>query len=73
MLELAGAIVTIDAMGCQKDIAEKIVDKDADFLLAVKDNQPHLREAIEAAFVQIDDPDIANAGSHHYVTQQDQL
>jgi predicted transposase YbfD/YdcC len=70
MLELAGAIVTIDAMGCQKDIAEKIVDKGADFLLAVKDNQPNLREAIETSFVKIDNQDIENTGSRHYATQE---
>ena len=70
MLELAGAIVTIDAMGCQKDIAEKIVDKKADFVLAVKDNQPNLREAIEASFVEIDNQDSENTGSRHYATKE---
>jgi predicted transposase YbfD/YdcC len=39
MLAIAGAIVTIDAMGCQRDIAEKIVDKKADYILALKGNQ----------------------------------
>jgi predicted transposase YbfD/YdcC len=70
MLELAGAIVTIDAMGCQKDIAEKIVGKEADFVLAVKDNQPNLREAIETSFVEIDSQDFENTGSRHYATQE---
>lgn len=70
MLELAGAIVTIDAMGCQKDIAERIVGKDADFILAVKDNQPKLREAIENSFVKIDDQAVENTGSRHYATQE---
>ena len=41
-LELAGALVTIDAMGCQTDIAEKIRNKQADYLLALKDNWPAL-------------------------------
>jgi predicted transposase YbfD/YdcC len=41
--------VTIDAMGCQKTIAEAIVDKEGDYLLAVKDNQPKLKEAIVAS------------------------
>lgn len=45
-----GAIVTIDAMGCQTDIAQRIVDGEGDYLLAVKDNQPKLREAIEEFF-----------------------
>lgn len=70
MLELAGAIVTIDAMGCQKDIAEKIVDKEAEFVLAVKDNQPKLREAIETAFVEIDHLDNELTGSRHYATRE---
>jgi predicted transposase YbfD/YdcC len=70
MLELTGAIVTIDAMGCQKDIAKKIVDKEADFVLAVKDNQPNLREAIETSFVKIDKQDSENTGSRHYATQE---
>src|SRR4030095_14327083 len=47
MLEIRGAIVTIDAMGCQRDIAEKIVDKKADYVLALKGNQGSLREDVE--------------------------
>jgi predicted transposase YbfD/YdcC len=40
LLQLKDCMVTIDAMGCQKDIAAKIVNAEADYLLAVKDNQP---------------------------------
>jgi predicted transposase YbfD/YdcC len=50
MLELTGAIVTIDAMGCQKEIAKKIVSGGGDYTLAVKDNQPALRTAVESFF-----------------------
>ncbi len=39
LLNISGCLVTIDAMGCQKKIAQKIVDKNADYLLAVKGNQ----------------------------------
>lgn len=39
VLALKGCIVTIDAMGCQKDIAQKIIDKEADYVLALKENQ----------------------------------
>ena len=39
MLKLGGCIVTMGAMGCQKEIAQKIVDREADYLLAVKENQ----------------------------------
>jgi predicted transposase YbfD/YdcC len=47
MLAIEGAIVTIDAMGCQRDIAQKIIDKKADYLLALKGNQGSLREDVE--------------------------
>ncbi len=44
MLEVAGCIVTIDAMGCQTDIAAKIISKEADYVLSVKGNQVTLYE-----------------------------
>src|ERR1700676_319989 len=47
MMAMEGAIVTIDAMGCQRQIAEKIVDKKADYVLALKGNQGTLREDVE--------------------------
>jgi predicted transposase YbfD/YdcC len=47
MLAIEGAIVTIDAMGCQHEIAQKIVDKKADYVLALKGNQGSLREDVE--------------------------
>jgi predicted transposase YbfD/YdcC len=47
MLAIEGAIVTIDAMGCQRDIAEKILEKKADYVLALKGNQGTLREDVE--------------------------
>jgi predicted transposase YbfD/YdcC len=50
LLHIKGAIITIDAMGCQRDIAAKIVDGGADYMLAVKDNQPTLRADVEAVF-----------------------
>lgn len=46
LLDINGALVTIDAMGCQKEIAKKIVDGGADYVLPVKDNQPNLLEDI---------------------------
>ena len=42
MLAIEGAIVTIDAMGCQRDIAQKVVNKKADYVLALKGNQGSL-------------------------------
>lgn len=46
-LKLAGCIVTIDAMGCQTEIAAKIIERKGDYLLNAKDNQPKLAEAVE--------------------------
>jgi predicted transposase YbfD/YdcC len=50
LLELRGCIVTIDAMGCQREIAEKIREQGADYVLAVKANQKELHEAMEDYF-----------------------
>jgi len=50
LLDLEGAVVTIDAMGCQKDIAAGIVQGGGEFVLAAKENQPHLYEDIQRAF-----------------------
>lgn len=47
MLVIEGAIVTIDAMGCQREIAQKIIDKKADYVLALKGNQGTLRQDVE--------------------------
>ena len=53
-LELTGALVTIDAMGCQTDIAKAIRDKGADYLLCLKDNWPVLRTEVERFFADTD-------------------
>jgi predicted transposase YbfD/YdcC len=47
MLAIDGAVVTIDAMGCQRAIAQKIIDKKADYILALKGNQGTLRDDVE--------------------------
>ncbi len=49
-IDVKGAVVTIDAMGCQKEIAKKIVAHKGDYVLAVKDNQPKLHRAIQETF-----------------------
>ena len=46
LLDVTGAVVTIDAMGCQKDIAKTITEQGADYVLALKDNHPTLAEAV---------------------------
>jgi predicted transposase YbfD/YdcC len=48
LLDLRGALVTIDAMGCQKEIAKVIVGRGGDYVLTVKGNQEHLLEDVEA-------------------------
>jgi predicted transposase YbfD/YdcC len=50
VLEIAGCIVTIDAIGCQTEIAQAIAERDADYVLAVKENQGHLYEDIKELF-----------------------
>jgi predicted transposase YbfD/YdcC len=54
LLALEGATVTIDAMGCQTAIASQIVEQGADYVLALKDNQPTLHEYVRLAFVDAD-------------------
>lgn len=50
LLDLSGALVTIDAMGCQKKIVEAIADKGGDYLIVVKENQDNLYKAIQESF-----------------------
>jgi predicted transposase YbfD/YdcC len=52
VLMIEGGIVTIDAMGCQTEIAQKIVDKKADYLLALKENHPTLYHEVVDLFAQ---------------------
>jgi predicted transposase YbfD/YdcC len=54
LLSITGCIVTIDAMGCQKKIAQKIRDKQADYVLSVKENQGNLYQDIEDWFAYAD-------------------
>ncbi len=49
-LDVQGAIITIDAMGCQRTVVEKIIARQADYIIGVKDNQPLLAQAIERLF-----------------------
>lgn len=68
LLSLKGALVTIDAMGCQKNIAAKIVDGGGDYLLTVKDNQPTLLADIQDSFIQAHDTDFAGLDFDEYET-----
>ncbi len=52
VLMIKGCVITIDAMGCQKEIAGKIIDKGAHYVLAVKNNQEYLLDDLKEAFAQ---------------------
>jgi predicted transposase YbfD/YdcC len=69
LLDLKGALVTIDAMGCQKDIAAKIVAGGGHYALTVKDNQPHLLEDIQAKIERAIDQDFAGIEHDTYETR----
>jgi predicted transposase YbfD/YdcC len=62
LLDLAGAVVTIDAMGCQKTIARKIVEQEADYVLTVKENQGHLLQDIQGRFEKAFETGFAGVG-----------
>jgi predicted transposase YbfD/YdcC len=70
MIEVSGALVTIDAMGCQKEIAQKILDVKADYVLAVKDNQPKLNQAIGAFFAAQIDTDFTDTPCAQFQTTE---
>jgi predicted transposase YbfD/YdcC len=59
LLDLNGAIVTIDAMGCQKAIAQKIVEKGGDYVLPVKENQPNLLADVQQSLADASENDFA--------------
>jgi predicted transposase YbfD/YdcC len=59
VLELKGALVTLDAAGCQKEVAKQVRDAGGDYLLAVKGNQPTLHDAVHAVFDRACEADFA--------------
>jgi predicted transposase YbfD/YdcC len=63
-LDLAGCIVTLDAMGCQKKIAKEIIESDADYVLALKGNQETVHEEVKS-FLDQAISDAARAASGH--------
>jgi len=66
LLDIKGSIVTIDAMGCQKAIAKKICDKEADYVIAVKGNQGHLHQSIKDFFSICQSDNFKNIAHEHY-------
>jgi len=70
ILELKGAIVTIDAMGCQKKIASDIVRGGGEYVLAVKKNQPKLHAAIEKHFDDLKEGKLRDEKCRQYTTRE---
>jgi predicted transposase YbfD/YdcC len=66
VLDIMGSIITIDAMGCQKKIAEKIIFKKADYILALKGNQGNLNDEVKGFFDKVKHPEFK-----HYIYQTD--
>jgi len=72
MLALEGAVVTLDAMGCQRDIAQTILDQKADYVLALKGNQGNLREDVELFAQSQKNQDFADTqGTQHQSVEGD--
>ena len=70
LLDLKGATVTLDAMGCQKEIASKIVAGGGDYVLALKGNQETLRQAVDDAFTAALEADTRPAGLTRHLTSE---
>jgi predicted transposase YbfD/YdcC len=70
LLEISGCLVTIDAMGCQTEIAQAIVNADADYVLAVKYNQPTLAQGINDFFELHTNDEFAQVNFRHHTTDE---
>jgi predicted transposase YbfD/YdcC len=70
LLELSGCLVTIDAMGCQTEIAQEVVTAGADYVLAVKANQPTLHDGIIRFFLEHFDDDFARVKVSRHETRE---
>lgn len=69
-LDLHGALVSIDAMGCQKAIAAKVIERGGDYILTVKDNQEHLLADIQQSLLDACDRDFADLEHDTYATRE---
>lgn len=67
-LDLHGCIVTIDAMGCQREIAAQIIAQGGDYLLAVKENQPLLAQRVATLFAHAETPEGRHLARSEHVT-----
>jgi predicted transposase YbfD/YdcC len=69
LLDVSGSVVTIDAMGCQKEIAAKIRERGGDYVLAVKQNQPTLHEQVTRAVTAALEEDEVKCDEHSTVEE----
>ena len=70
MIEVSGALVTIDAMGCQAEIADRIITENADYCLAVKGNQPTLHSGIKDFFLTHLEDDFADLSVRQFHSEE---
>jgi len=70
LLDIKGCIVTLDAMGCQKTIAKQIIEKEGDYVLALKGNQSGLQEAVEAVFQAADSVGYKDSSVDYFETSE---
>jgi predicted transposase YbfD/YdcC len=70
VLDIQGCIITIDAMGCQKKIAEEIINKDADYILGLKANQKTLFQEVKAIFDQLEAQGWKEGEVDYYETEE---
>ena len=71
IIDVSGCLVTIDAMGCQREIARSIVDQEADYVLAVKGNQPTLHKALANFFDDHLEDDFARTKVRRHETREE--
>jgi predicted transposase YbfD/YdcC len=69
LLDIAKSVITIDAIGCQTEIAQKIIDSDANYVLALKKNQGRLFEIVDVLFSNPDEIEATNCDYHKNVTK----
>lgn len=67
-LEISGCIITIDAMGCQREITKEIVEQDADYVLALKDNQGNLFKDVKLLFDDLEESEYKAYTYNYYKT-----
>ena len=68
MLLLEGSVVSIDAMGCQSEIANTIIEQGADYVLALKGNQGNLHEDVQELFTSAREQNFKNVEQQFYET-----